>query len=48
MEYELAGFDNSDGGLFQTNLKAKRYDKTTFGIYGTVEILTDFNNDWDV
>lgn len=48
MEYELTGFDNIDGSLLKTNLKSERYDKTTFGISGTVELFTDFSNDYDV
>lgn len=48
MEYEIAGFDNAEGTLFRSNLKSKRYDKTTFGISGTVEVVEDFSNDWEV
>lgn len=48
MEYELAGFDNMDGSLLKTDLKSKRYDKTSFGISGTVEIKIDFSNDYEV
>lgn len=48
MEYELAGFDNANGSLFTTNLRAKRHDKTTFGITGTAEILVDFSDDYEV
>lgn len=48
MEYEVAAFENSEGGLFKTELKSKRLNKTTFGISGYVEILEDFSNDWEV
>lgn len=44
----MAGFDNADGGLIKTNLKSKRMDKSMFVIGGTVEIITDFNDDWEV
>lgn len=48
MEYELAGFDNMESSLLKTDLKSKRYDKSSFGISGTVQILLDFSNDYEV
>ncbi|XP_037027399.1 uncharacterized protein LOC119068086 [Bradysia coprophila] len=48
MEYEIAGFDNMDGSLLKTDLKSKRYDKTSFGISGTVHIVNDFCDDFEI
>ncbi|KAJ6636975.1 hypothetical protein Bhyg_09701, partial [Pseudolycoriella hygida] len=47
MDYELAGFDNADGSLFASNLRFKRINKTTYGISGTIDIRTDFSNDFE-
>lgn len=48
LDLEIVGFDNMNSSLMSTNLRPSRFNKTTFALIGSIEIVSDFSNDWQV
>lgn len=45
-DFEFTAFENIDCSMAKTNLKVKRYNRTHSGFSGTIELKTEFNNEW--
>ncbi|XP_037038392.1 uncharacterized protein LOC119075912 isoform X2 [Bradysia coprophila] len=46
-EFELTGVDNSEEGIFKTDLKVTRFNKTTYTISGVLEFTDNMEHNYD-